>query len=355
MDVAVVGGGIFGVTTAVELTQEFRDASVTLYERENDILRAASGINQWRLHRGYHYPRSKSTASMCLESEQAFLDKYSEAVITDHDHHYCIASERTKTTPKEYLEHCKSVGLAVECADLDVVVDESIDLCLRVNENHIDPLALKTLAWRRLKQNRVDVRLNRAVESARDLAEKYDYVVVAAYAGTNALVRDYPALRREYKYQVIEKPVVTLPPQFDDLSIVIMDGPFMSVDPYGHTNRFQLDHVTWGVRHEHVGEQPELGDVNAELLNNGLVEGPPNTRFQQFIDAYSEFFNDIERATHLGSYYTVRTVLPDKEETDARPTLVDRSENVFQIFGGKIGTCVNAAAGVINSISVDEN
>ena len=58
--VAVVGGGIFGAAAAIEIAT--LNVDVTIFEREHDLLQAASGINQYRLHRGYHYPRSTETA-----------------------------------------------------------------------------------------------------------------------------------------------------------------------------------------------------------------------------------------------------------------------------------------------------
>ena len=69
-NIAVVGGGIFGVTTAVKLAKSGH--KVDLFEKENDILQAASGINQYRLHRGHHYPRSKETTLSSLNTEPKF-------------------------------------------------------------------------------------------------------------------------------------------------------------------------------------------------------------------------------------------------------------------------------------------
>jgi len=53
--VAVVGGGIFGISAAVKLAKHFR---VDLIAQNTDILMAASGLNQCRVHRGFHYPTS---------------------------------------------------------------------------------------------------------------------------------------------------------------------------------------------------------------------------------------------------------------------------------------------------------
>ena len=41
--------------------------------------------------------------------------------------------------------------------------------------------------------------------------------------------------------------------------------------------------------------------------------------------------------------YTIRTVLPNKDNTDERPTIVTQHENNFVLFSGKVGNCVDAA------------
>ena len=49
--------------------------------------------------------------------------------------------------------------------------------------------------------------------------------------------------------------------------------------------------------------------------------------------------------------YTIRTVLPYKDNTDERPTIVDKQNNNFILFSGKIGNCVEAADKIINLIN----
>ena len=49
--------------------------------------------------------------------------------------------------------------------------------------------------------------------------------------------------------------------------------------------------------------------------------------------------------------FTIRTVLPNKDKDDARPTLVEKTTNkIFNIFSGKIGTCVNAADEILEVV-----
>ena len=69
-----------------------------------------------------------------------------------------------------------------------------------------------------------------------------------------------------------------------------------------------------------------------------------------------KFFIDIDKAEHIGSMFTFRAVLPNRDHDDARPTLINREDSdnrIFTLFSGKIGTCVDAAIGVLNKIKGD--
>ena len=64
-------------------------------------------------------------------------------------------------------------------------------------------------------------------------------------------------------------------------------------------------------------------------------------------EGLSEEFKYVTKETeqeHIGSMFTFRTVLPNQDDDDARPTLVEKLDGkTFTIFSGKIGTCVSAA------------
>src|SRR3989344_4667360 len=173
--IAVTGGGIFGVTTAVKLAK--RGFRVDLFEKEPDILRAASGINQFRLHRGYHYPRSQETMRDCLRTEQSFLKEYGKAVISDEEHYYCIAREGSFVSAKEHKEVWRKSGLTFAIAKPDLVNHEKLELTVRGEEKRIDPTALRKICWRNLKNNHVNVKLKETATKSK--LKKYDFTIIA--------------------------------------------------------------------------------------------------------------------------------------------------------------------------------
>ena len=153
--IAVVGGGIFGVTTAIKLAED--GYIVDLFEKNDDILKAASGINQFRSHRGYHYPRSRDTIKSCVHAAPRFEEYYKDAIIESFNHYYCIAKEKSFTTKLDFIAVCEKYGLdAVEC-ELDVVNYDTIDLSVNVNENIINHKKLKEICNERLQKNNVNI------------------------------------------------------------------------------------------------------------------------------------------------------------------------------------------------------
>ena len=80
--VAIVGGGVFGCTAALDL--DAAGAMVDLYEAAPTILDRASRRNLMRLHRGYHYPRSVRTARLARDAAPGFERQYPTAISYVH-------------------------------------------------------------------------------------------------------------------------------------------------------------------------------------------------------------------------------------------------------------------------------
>lgn len=335
--VAVIGGGIFGTTAAVELARAGH--RVDLFERHADLLCAASGINQFRLHRGYHYPRSVETAVSCKKSEATFRAAYGAAVRDAADHFYAIARRDSLTSPEAFIEFCATMGLEHRAAAPDVLKQDRVGLCVRVHESLFDVDILRNLCRDELQ--RAGVRIHLGAAATAETLNEYDFTVIATYASLNELVTRRP--QRRFQFEVCEKPVVRLPATFRNTSIVILDGPFMCIDPLGSGDLFVLGNVVHAIHAANVGELPEVPASLQSVMNAGIVQTPA-TRFHDFIAAAREFFSGIEEAEHVGSMFTIRTVLPGTDRTDERPTLVERiDDRTVTIFSGKITTCVDAA------------
>ncbi len=341
--VAVVGGGIFGCTTAWKLAKDGYD--VTLYEKNENIITQASSINQYRLHRGYHYPRSKETATQSQWGESSFIKEYGNSIINGEvEHYYCIAKEDSKVDAKQYWTFLNEMNLPYIEKELDFIDKNVVDLTVKVDEFLFDSNKLREICWDKLNTYSVSVVLNTEyVDSDCEL------VINTTYANLNQLLPTEK--QRDYQFELCEKPVIKLPEQYKNKSVVIMDGPFMCIDPLGDTGLHVMGNVVHAIHSTNIGKFPKYDEKFDELLNKGIVKNPSITNIDKFIHSAKKFFVDIDKMKHIGSMFTFRTVLPNRDKDDARPTLVEKPmDTTFNVFSGKIGTCVNAAEEVLEYI-----
>jgi len=334
---AVVGGGIYGVTVATKLKVSGYD--VDLYESDDQILNRASGINQYRIHRGYHYPRSLETIESCKANEESFVKYYNQSIVNDDiNHYYSIASDESFVTAQEYLTILDSVGLEWRIVD----ILPNCDLTIEVDEKLYDPNALRLICKKRLYGNGVDVYLSKKVGKQ----DGYKHTIYSTYSSLNDFTDD----KQDYQFELCEKPILKLPDRYKDKSIVIMDGPFMCFDPFSDTGYHLAGNVVHAIHASNIGEKPKIPIVYEEYLNKGVIKNPKYTNIDRFIESAKKFFPEIEESEYIGSMYTIRTVLPYKDETDERPTIVIKQNDDYILFSSKVGNCVSAASNVIDMI-----
>ena len=84
---AIIGGGIYGChlayafMKAAENVRSFEtgkviNAKVTIFEKDAELFSQASGKNSFRIHKGFHYPRSGGTRKMCYYDQCKFIELY---------------------------------------------------------------------------------------------------------------------------------------------------------------------------------------------------------------------------------------------------------------------------------------
>jgi hypothetical protein len=339
MKIGIVGGGIFGVTIANRLAKQHK---VEIFEKNDDILKGASDVNQCRVHRGYHYPRSDKTVKEVLESQEEFYEEYKNAIMKDSENYYCISKKDSQTNADEYIKFCQRNNLEYTISKLDIVNEDNIDLCVKVNENLFDHKKLKDICWEKLKMNDVKVHLNNKVDKR--IFKEFDQIIICTYADINELLDDFPELQQKAQFEICEKIFIKLPNSFNKKSIIIMDGPFMSIDPIGQTDLFIIGDVVNTVLASNIGLKPKIVKKFLGVLNKGIISNPPFTNFKKFIDSAARFMPEVTKAKYVGSSFCVKTVLSNVEKTDERPTMIRQiNENIISVFSGKIPTCVNAA------------
>jgi len=347
--IAVIGCGIFGAMAAIRLAQ--RGASVTLFERYESPLRGASFNNQNRLHLGFHYPRDDETARQCIRGFQRFRDEFGACVLDGFQNAYFIASEGSFTTAADYLAFCDRLGLRhqrIEPSKFDPPV-EHVDLGVVCDEVVYDSAVLRGLVLRRMSDNGIKPHFGTTITGigrdgqrfvltadGRDVGT-FDAVVNCTYADTNRLTEQlgYETPARQYEYTMV--PILDW--DRSPVGITIMDGPFMTVLPFGQTGRFLLYHVAHTVVERTVGMQMHIEWLDPTTVPSCQIDR--TELFERMRSACSRFIPALESARLVGFLEGPRVVLAHRDSTDARPSIVQQYEpGYLSVFTGKIDHCI---------------
>jgi glycine/D-amino acid oxidase-like deaminating enzyme len=332
----IIGGGIFGVAAALELRALGVD--VTLYEKRSNILEGTTSRNFFRVHRGYHYPRSLPTARQALKGYAPFMGMFAEALTPAVSAYYAIAAEGSLTTAEQFLDHCDKLGLGRwPVSDLPdtPLVPGSCEACFEVDEYYYDPELLRRFAWERLQQFGVRVNLNwrRTAQAGRN----HDVTVVAAHAATNEVLTALDCPPQELQYELCEVPILSTP-QVRGLSLVVMDGPFCSIAPFGDGR-----HILYDVEHS----------VHRRAVAAGHPSWPGtgDTAWPVMLESAARFV-DLGNPRYLGSLWADRVVLPGVDATDARPTKTWwASPTVLAVLSGKVSASVLAGRDIAAQVA----
>jgi hypothetical protein len=347
--VGIIGGGIFGVSAALEARA--LGPEVTLYERRNDILAGSTARNFFRLHRGYHYPRDANTARQARDGYVTFSRVFADAVLRTVPHHYAIASAGSRTTAEQFVRHCDELGLRARPVELPMIVTEAVAGCFEVDESYYDPARLRRMCWERLIRSAVQVELN-CVRDASAVRRRHDVVAVTAYGALNKVLTEMGCPTTLLQYDVCEVPVVHAP-GLHRCSVVVMDGPFMSVAPYGDDVHLLYD-VVHSVHRRTTGH----GSIDLCCYEHHLawpaVSLAPATKFEAILASAKRFVTPLTGVRHVGSLFAERVVLADVAATDARPSLVRRvAPGVISVLSGKVSSSIDAGRTVAAMIAAE--
>ena len=353
--VAVIGAGVFGCNVALAVANA--GFEVVLLERLPDIIMGASKNNTNRVHQGFHYPRDMKTAIECRDNYSRFETEFREALLDNYTSIYCIAEKKSLTSKEEFIKFCDALGLSYSVIGLNSLSMKigGCSLGISCSETILDSDILRNILNAKIADNnRVILSCNTEVAAIKKCSHQYeltflpekkpkqafDAVVNCSYASINTLTEQlgYQVCEEQYEYTVVPIISLDLPPT----SITIMDGPFMTLFPYGKTKNFLLYHVDYSVISTEITRT-----LNRDWLDpqkSPLSSLDQYKHFDTMLKSCSKFVPILASAKLCGYLQSPRMVLPKHEQDDARPSFVnDYGEGYLTVFSGKIDRSLSIA------------
>ena len=123
-DKIIIGAGFYGLYAALFCAK--KGQKVTVLELEPAPFTRATYINQARVHMGYHYPRSLSTAMKSANYFKRFVEDYSFCIHSAFRQIYATSSNFSWTDAKEFKKFCKDAGIPCETLSTDNYFKEGV-------------------------------------------------------------------------------------------------------------------------------------------------------------------------------------------------------------------------------------
>lgn len=351
-DAIIIGGGFYGVAIAIYLVKQRGFKRVALVEREAGLLMRASFNNQARVHNGYHYPRSFTTAYRSRVNLPKFVRDWPNAVKQDFIKLYAIARHNSKVTAKQFERFCQDIGAKIHSAEptLNALFNPRlIEKVFLVEEYAFDSNKLADWASRELDECGVHILLQKTVTAISSMPNKMlqvalkfkgepeeliscRYVFNCTYSGINQFQGNFPGTQADLKQEITEMALMQLPPALEGLGITVMDGSFFSIMPFPPRGLHTLSHVRYT---PHVYWNDKNGiDPYQRLKQYGC-----ETRVDRMVRDVGRYLPEVFNAKYVESLFEIKTTLVKNEGDDGRPILFEKHPKLpgcYSVLGGKL-------------------
>ena len=250
-----MGAGFFGLHGALVLARQ--GYRVAILDADAEPMMRASQVNQARVHNGYHYPRSLTTALSSVHYYGQFVRDFAEAVNTRFDQIYAIARSQSFMSPDGFELFCRRAG--VQCDPVDPgqwfrerhrrvrLPHRRVQLRRRAAAPHHDHPGGRHsgVSWyqpaRMAHVDRDADGFTVLLEDGRRL--RADGILNASYAGTNQVLTLLGEAPLSLKYELCEIILTNVSDGLAGVGLTVMDGEYFSLMPYGLSGFHSLTSV----------------------------------------------------------------------------------------------------------------
>ena len=361
-DKIIIGAGLYGLYSALFCAR--KGENIIVLECDSAPFRRATYINQARVHHGYHYPRSISTAMKSAGYFERFNKDYGFCINREFEKIYATSSEYSWSNRKQFKDFCKAAN--IPCEELhpaNYFKNGMCDGAFRTKEYTYDAMILQQYFIDELSKypNSVRIKFNTYINSIEKNSNVYiinteeggsyasGFVLNATYAGTNQILDMIGFEKFGIKYELCEIILCKANDNLQNVGFTVMDGPFFSIMPFGKTGYHSLTAVTFTPHATSYNEVPIFscqtksgGFCTASRLGNcNDCPVKPNTSFPYMDNLARKYLLDDYKFSYEKSLFSMKPILMSSEIDDSRPTVIRKyseGPTFVGVLSGKINT-----------------
>ncbi len=358
-DYIVIGSGIYGMYAAKLIAE--KGMSVLVLECDDRPFSRASYVNQARVHNGYHYPRSYSTAVKSAKYYGRFCEDFDFAINKEFTKVYGISGKYSLTSGEQFKKFCRHANIPCDHVNPDKYFNPTtVEAAFETLEYAFDALKISQYLESVLREYRnVEFLFNVRITSAKRASGLYDLtlsndmlveaynVINCTYASINQINRLFGLDQFRIKYEIAEIILCNVGKSLENVGITVMDGPFFSIMPFGNSGLHTLTAVVF-TPHKTCYEL--LPTFNCQAINKqctphflqncNTCQARPPTAMPYMYQLAKKYLKDAA-IVHRGSLFAIKPILLASEIDDSRPTMIRKlseGPGFRAVLSGKINT-----------------
>ena len=360
-DKIIIGAGLYGLYSALFCAKKRQ--KVLVLECDGAPFRRATYINQARVHQGYHYPRSISTAMKSAGYFQRFNEDYGFCINREFEKVYATSSQYSWSSGEQFKSFCAAANIPCEELHTNRFFKQGMcDGAFLTREYTYDAMILRDYYLDNLKNySNVEIlygvriiKIERNIDSYciyTDDRKQYQsgFVLNATYAGTNQILNMLNFEKFGIKYELCEIILCDVNDKLKQYGFTVMDGPFFSIMPFGKTGLHSLTSVTFT---PHTTSYDEVPTFECQQYSKGYCSplwlgncndcpAKPTSAFPYMASLARKYLRNEYQFEYHGSLFSMKPILMSSEIDDSRPTVIrtySTDPTFVGVLSGKINT-----------------
>ena len=363
-DRIIIGAGLYGLYAALFCAK--RGDNCLVLEYDTEAFKRATYINQARVHMGYHYPRSLSTAIKSAGYFNRFNEDYGFCVLDKFEQIYATSTHFSWTNAAQFQRFCEAAG--IRCDEVPVSKYFKPRMCdgaFLTEEYTYDAHILRDWYLEQLeKYSNVRIEFGARIDKICRREDIYEvkmldgtsyesrFVLNATYASCNQILQRCTDIQDEafgIKYELCEIILCDVDERLRDTGLTVMDGPFFSIMPFGKTGTHSLTSVTFT---PHVTSYDKVPTFECQVRSDGFCSSTqlgncndcvakPESAWNYMSGLAHKYMRDDLKFEYKKSLFSMKPILKASEVDDSRPTVIkvhSCEPYMVSVLSGKINT-----------------
>lgn len=366
-DKIIIGAGLYGLYSALLCGK--RKQRILVLEYDDAAFKRATFINQARVHMGYHYPRSYSTAIKSAGYFNRFNEDYGFCVLDKFDQVYATSSEFSWSDANQFKQFCDAAHIRCdEVSPTRYFKEGYCDGAFLTEEYTYDAQILKQYLLEQIVQySNVQIVYGVIIEEIQNNGNAYQiayssklggansakilapFVLNATYASVNQIQQKLGFEMFKIKYELCEIILCNVNEKLQNTGLTVMDGPFFSIMPFGKTGYHSLTAVTFT---PHVACKDPLPNFDCQTRSKGICSpmqlgncndcpAKPESAWPYMSSLARKYMRDDMIFEFDHTLFSMKPILLASEIDDSRPTVIKQfssNPTFISVLSGKINT-----------------